>query len=86
ESPIPTVLKAAKMAHEAGATVVLNPAPACALPEEIFRYIDLFGAKQNGLKSCGVLFGYGSREELEKAGADFIAKDISALKTICMEN
>ena len=42
ESPIPTVLKAAKMAHEAGATVVLNPAPACALPEEIFRYIDLF--------------------------------------------
>lgn len=42
ETPIPSVLKAAKMAHEAGATVVLNPAPACALPEEIFRYIDLF--------------------------------------------
>lgn len=42
ESPIPSVLKAAKMAHEAGATVVLNPAPACPLPEELFRYIDLF--------------------------------------------
>ena len=50
------------------------------------REQDIFGAKQNGLKSCGVLFGYGSREELEKAGADFIAKDISALKAICMEN
>ena len=42
ESPIPSVLKAARMAHDAGAMVVLNPAPACPLPEEIFRYIDLF--------------------------------------------
>lgn len=42
ETPIPSVLKAAKMAHEAGAMVVLNPAPACALPEELFHYIDLF--------------------------------------------
>ena len=42
ETPIPSVLKAAKIAHGAGATVVLNPAPACPLPEEIFKYIDLF--------------------------------------------
>ena len=42
EIPIPSVLKAAKMAHEAGAMVVLNPAPACPLPEELFRYVDLF--------------------------------------------
>ena len=42
ESPIPSVLKAARMAHEAGATVVLNPAPACPLPEELFRDVDLF--------------------------------------------
>ncbi|MBO6095742.1 MAG: ribokinase, partial [Bacteroidales bacterium] len=42
EIPIPSVLKAAKLAHESGATVVLNPAPACPLPEELFRYIDLF--------------------------------------------
>ena len=50
------------------------------------REHDILGAKQNGLKSCGLLFGYGTRQELEKAGADFIAKDISALKAICMEN
>lgn len=36
------------------------------------REHDIIGAKQNGLKSCGVLFGYGSKEELEKAGADYI--------------
>ena len=47
------------------------------------REHDIFGAKQNGLKSCGVLFGYGTRDEFVKAGADFIAKDIEDLKSIC---
>ena len=50
------------------------------------REHDILGAKQNGLKSCGVLFGYGTRQELEKAGADFIAKDISELKSICLSD
>ncbi|MBO4630248.1 MAG: HAD family hydrolase [Treponema sp.] len=43
------------------------------------RFHDIEGAKQNGLKSCGVLFGYGSREELENAGADYIVKDVMDL-------
>ena len=42
EIPIPSVLRAAKIAHEAGAVVLLNPAPATALPEELFRYVDIF--------------------------------------------
>ena len=41
------------------------------------RKHDILGAKKVGLKSCGVLFGYGSREELETAGADFIAENVS---------
>jgi len=48
------------------------------------RKHDILGAKKTGLKSCGVLFGYGSREELETAGADFIAKDISQLRSILL--
>ena len=40
------------------------------------RFHDIEGAKKNGLKSCGVLFGYGSRSELEEAGADYIAKAV----------
>ena len=40
------------------------------------REYDIIGAKKNGLKSCGVLFGYGSKQELEKAGADFIAPTV----------
>lgn len=36
------------------------------------REHDIFGAKENGLPSIGVLYGYGSREELVAAGADKI--------------
>ena len=46
EIPIESVLKAARIAHEAGAYVILNPAPACALPEEIFQYVDLMTPNQ----------------------------------------
>ena len=43
------------------------------------RHFDINGAKGAGIKSIGVLYGYGNREEFENAGADFIvgsAKDI----------
>lgn len=38
------------------------------------REHDILGGKKNGLDTIGVLYGYGSREELEAAGADFIAE------------
>lgn len=34
---------------------------------------DINGARANGLTSLGVLWGYGSEEELKGAGADFLA-------------
>lgn len=37
------------------------------------REHDIIGAKQNSLKSVGVLYGYGNEDELKKAGADCIA-------------
>jgi phosphoglycolate phosphatase len=48
------------------------------------RKHDILGAKKVGIKSCGVLFGYGNREELETAGADFIAENVSQLKSLCL--
>ena len=33
---------------------------------------DIDGAKANGLHSVGVLWGYGSKEELQNAGADYV--------------
>lgn len=36
------------------------------------RYHDIEGAKANGLHSAGVLWGYGTEEELQKAGAQYL--------------
>ena len=36
------------------------------------REHDIIGAKENDLKSIGVLYGYGSEDELKNSGADYI--------------
>ena len=46
------------------------------------RHHDIDGAKKNGMRSVGVLFGYGSRAELEGAGADDIAETVDELQNI----
>lgn len=43
------------------------------------REHDIIGAKENGMDSIGVLFGYGSRKELKEAGADFIGESVKEL-------
>ncbi len=43
------------------------------------RKYDILGANVHGIDSVGVLFGYGSEEELRDAGATYIAKDVEAL-------
>lgn len=48
------------------------------------RHHDIDGAKKNGISSVGVLYGFGDREELETAGADYIAEDINALYKILL--
>ncbi len=41
EVPLPTVQRAAELAHRAGATVILNPAPARRLPTRLLRLVDI---------------------------------------------
>lgn len=41
ETPITTLIAAAKIAQAAGTRVVLNPAPAKALPESLLRHVDI---------------------------------------------
>lgn len=43
------------------------------------RKHDIIGAQKTGLDSIGVLFGYGSREELEAAGATYIAVTVDEI-------
>lgn len=46
------------------------------------RKYDVEGAHSRGLPAIGVLFGYGTREELEAAGAECIAKDVAELEEL----
>lgn len=48
------------------------------------REYDITGAKECGLASVGVTYGFGTRNELEKAGADFIADSVDALQNILL--
>ena len=43
------------------------------------RSFDIIGAKKNGIDSVGVLYGYGDKEELAEAGADYIAENVEKL-------
>lgn len=41
ESPLETVIAAAKIAKDNGTQVILNPAPACELPDELLARVDI---------------------------------------------
>ena len=48
------------------------------------RKYDIEGAKAIGIASIGVLYGFGSREELEEAGANRISETVEELYDIIM--
>ena len=48
------------------------------------REHDIFGAKEVGISSLGVLYGYGSEEELKEAGADHIVKTPTEILDHCI--
>ena len=43
---------------------------------------DIEGAKKNDLSSAGVLWGYGSLEELQGAGADYLVSEPGELLSV----
>lgn len=45
------------------------------------REHDVKGAKLNNIKCLGILFGFGNREELELAGADYILETVGEIAT-----
>lgn len=46
------------------------------------REHDVLGAKEVGIDCVGVLYGYGDREELEKAGAKYIVETVEELAKV----
>lgn len=50
------------------------------------RKHDILGAKEHGMDSVGVLYGYGDYEELKKAGADYITEKPAGIKDLLQTN
>ena len=48
------------------------------------REHDIIGAKKVGIDSIGVLFGYGDKNELEAAGADFIVDTVEEIGEVLL--
>lgn len=49
------------------------------------RHHDIGGARDMGIDSIGVLYGYGSLEELESAGATYIAESPQKIEEILLK-
>lgn len=48
------------------------------------RSDDILGAKAHSIASIGVLYGYGTRHELEDAGADYIVDGVPQLRELLL--
>ena len=73
EIPLPTVLQILQTAKEAGVDVLLNPAPAVKLPEEVYRAITHLIVNES---EAAILTGRGV-EDVEEEGFDWniVAKE-----------
>jgi ribokinase len=66
EIPLPTVVRSARLAHEHGIPVILNPAPARPLPKTLLRLVDYLVPNETEL---GQLAGQPVRSVREAAAA-----------------
>lgn len=48
------------------------------------RKYDVWGAKHHKITSIGVLYGYGTKEELETVGADILVHSVNELKELLL--
>ncbi|CPR15391.1 ribokinase [Brenneria goodwinii] len=72
ESPLETVAAAAKVAHEHHTAVILNPAPACELPDELLSLVDIITPNETEAQR---LTGIAVRTEEDAARASRVLHD-----------
>lgn len=73
---------------DAGAALDIARAAGVSTEECIFigdTNVDIFTAKNAGMTSVGVLWGFRTREELVRAGADYIAETPRVIAQLCAE-
>lgn len=49
------------------------------------REFDITGAHEAGMRAIGVLYGYGTREELERAGAEYIVESPEQVGNVILD-
>lgn len=78
--------------HNSNKTVLVNQAlkELVLLPSTVAmigdRHFDMEGAKAAGVNAVGVLYGYGTEEELCKAGADAICDQVADLRGFLLQH
>ncbi|SMO90044.1 ribokinase [Melghirimyces algeriensis] len=79
EIPMETVMEAARTAKELGKIVVLNPAPATKLPQELYQWVDVLTPNRSELER---LSGYPAEEGgLEQGMQTLLHKGVSCVVT-----
>jgi ribokinase len=78
ETPLAPSIKLARIARKHGAMVILDPAPAVALPEEVYRSVDILTPNE---VETGILTGIHpeTREECERAAEILISRGVSTV-------
>jgi phosphoglycolate phosphatase len=67
--------------------MAIEKVPQCGLQKIVMvgdRMQDIDGARSNGIDSVGVLYGYGSRIELETAGPTVIVETVEGLRRVLL--
>ena len=70
EIPVDSVVKAAKIASDAGVTVILNPAPVKELPSEIYKYCDVITPNETEIKKLTGL------DDTDKAAQELLKRGV----------
>lgn len=75
EIPLESVLEAARIAHQAGRRIILDPAPAVPLSDEFLRFVDVITPNET---EAALLTGQSTENEagIRKAGEALLAKGI----------
>jgi len=89
ETPLETVLAAAKLAHANGVPVILNPAPATKLPKELYRCLDWITPNETeaelltGVKVVDVASAAKARDRLLKQGVKHVVITMGSKGVYC---
>ena len=78
EVPLPAVIRSALIANAHGVPVILNPAPACELPKELFPLVDVLVPNET---EAALLSGQvaESAEELKQAAHNLLGRGVGAV-------